>query len=197
LIAVSGKKHILPFTTVNYGEPWVVRLESVDVAGTPERLAILLYIAGQLMALGFYASEIRSGSPSTKRLIVAGLDTWRAADVHLQPERGGALLDLAITTLNKEHNVEITERARQELERRGVDIIGRRLHLGDPPVGRLRRDRATQLVGQSKDSAGDSGKLGGSVSPNGESLWKETPSLGTARTHQQSDFLDRLEADDA
>lgn len=191
LVTTSGKKHILPFTTVNRGAPWAARLETVDVHGTPERLATVLYVAGQLMALGLYGSEILSGNPNTARLVKAGIPAWEAAEKHLGQERGGPMLELAIIALNKEHHDETTERARQELDRRGVNVVGGGLHLGGPPVGRPGCDRAAPVVGKSQDCTGDISQYGGILVPNGEHLRKETAGGNDVGQYQQGSLFDR------
>ena len=96
-VAKSGKIHVLPFAPVNGGGPaWSVRFERVTVRSSGPAFAAVVGAVAELLAAGYYKSEIASGEPHPSRLAKLGLATWRAADHHLRPLRGSPLLELAL-----------------------------------------------------------------------------------------------------
>jgi hypothetical protein len=113
-VADSGQKHVLPFTRLNHGARWQIRLEDEHIHGTPRAFGTLLHACAVLYAAGFSRDDIANGKPKPYKLLIAGPQFWKTHDTYLNPYRGGGLLRLAIFLLRKD----------------GIkDVIKRTLHL--------------------------------------------------------------------
>jgi hypothetical protein len=107
-VAESGQKHALPWTPVNHGGGrWRVRMDALDVHGTPEVFRTVLGHAAALRAAGFTAAEIEALDPGGK-LRAATLPAWREHAVPLSPWQRSPLLHLACFIPNKEHSEHYT-----------------------------------------------------------------------------------------
>lgn len=102
-VAESGQKHSLPWTPVNHGaRGWRVRMDALDVHGTPADFAAVLGHVAALRKAGFPASAIEAVDPGG-RLTAQNLPAWREHAGPLSPWQRSPLLHLAAFIPNKEH----------------------------------------------------------------------------------------------
>jgi hypothetical protein len=101
-IAESGQKHILPWSNVNIGETWTVRMDSIDVAGTSDKLACILFHVASLRLLGLRRDDVVSGRPPAISVAKAGVKEARRHLKALAPYSGSGVLSLAVFLTTKE-----------------------------------------------------------------------------------------------
>lgn len=110
-VAVSGQKHLLPYTPVNYGGgAWLVRYESATVRCTPTLFARLVGAAADLRRTGHHPDRIRGGDPSIPALTGDGLTAWRRHAALIRPHAGSQILDLALYLTTKETLDDLADR---------------------------------------------------------------------------------------
>lgn len=97
VIANSGQKHIIFRAPVSFGaSPSVIQFEEQQIAYAPRELKQVLYVVEYLLALGFSKTEIERDDYLPPRVLKAGLATWQNLRAQVQPQRGSALLALAL-----------------------------------------------------------------------------------------------------
>jgi len=100
-VAISGQKHVLPYTTVNSGAGrWAVRMENTAVTSTPTEWAHVHAHADALRRMGVPAEDVHTGVPRYLKT-PAELASWREHNHHLTPWLGSPLLSLALWTITK------------------------------------------------------------------------------------------------
>lgn len=101
-IAVSGQKHLLPYTPVNRDPgSWRVRFENTTVSGTPDMWRRVHGTAVALRKLGVPPAHIGAGTPGPAIKTRDQLAAWRHLSAHIQPWTGSPLLTLALWTITK------------------------------------------------------------------------------------------------
>ncbi|MDU1580841.1 hypothetical protein [uncultured Cutibacterium sp.] len=100
-VAVSGQKHVLPYTPVNRGRRWTVRMEDTDVAATSDEWTTVHQAALDLRRMGVPADAVREGRPANIKT-TDDLRRWRDIDGQLTGWHRSPLLDLALWTITKE-----------------------------------------------------------------------------------------------
>lgn len=148
-VADSGQKHHLPYAHINHGDgPWTVRMDAVDVTGTPATFRLLLGHVLRLRAAKFSAAEIEAVTPT--RLTAETLPVWRAHAEPLTPWRTSPLLHLITFLPNKEHMDEY-------IDRYGAEPVSGAADRADVAAAGAARDAGR--LGQA--AAGDTAGLGG------------------------------------
>ena len=99
-VSLSGQKHVLPYTRVNHGRAWVVRIEDTQVAATSDEWATVHDAAMELRRMGIPAEAVREGRPVLIKT-ADQLATWRAVNQLLTGWHRSPLLDLALWTITK------------------------------------------------------------------------------------------------
>lgn len=95
-IAVSGQKHVLPYTVTNHGTgPWAVRVEDATARSTPPEFALILARVIRLRQVGIPETAILAGDPGTWVDRQERLDAWRAHGVPLTALANSPLLQMA------------------------------------------------------------------------------------------------------
>jgi hypothetical protein len=102
-VAESGQKHSLPWTSVNHGAGrWHVRMDALDVHGTPRDFSAILGHVTALREAGFPSAAIEAVDPGG-RLNAENLPAWREHAAALSPWRRSPPLRLACFIPSKEH----------------------------------------------------------------------------------------------
>jgi hypothetical protein len=111
-IAVSGQKHLLPYSPVNWpGAPECqVRYESVTIAYAPAVLHRLVGCVAQLRKAGHHSTTIRDAHPSVAALTSEGMAVWKRHAPHITRWARSPLLDLALHLVTKEHTDDLIDR---------------------------------------------------------------------------------------
>lgn len=95
-IAISGQKHVLPYTAVNHGAgPWAVQVEDAVATSTPDAFALTLAQVIALRQAGFPEQAIQAGHPGTWIDGPERLAAWTTWGVPLSTLAGSPLLQLA------------------------------------------------------------------------------------------------------
>jgi len=95
-IAVSGQKHVLPYTAVNHGSGrWAVQIEDVKAVSTPGEFALLLAHVIRLRQAGFPEAAIFTGNPGTWMDRPERLAAWRTHGEAVKPYADSPVLQLA------------------------------------------------------------------------------------------------------
>lgn len=97
VIAESGQKHILPWARVGW---WTFELAAVRPS--PDRLAQILAVIEPLYQAGISKAEIDTGRYDGRRILLVGLETWRAAEAQIKTWRGALALALALFLAQKD-----------------------------------------------------------------------------------------------
>lgn len=110
-VAVSGQKHLLPYTPVNHGGgPWLARFEAATVRCDPALFAGLVGAAADLRRTGHHPDRIREADPSIPALTGDGLTAWRRHAPLIRPHAGSQILDLALYLTTKETLDDLADR---------------------------------------------------------------------------------------
>jgi hypothetical protein len=148
-LADTGQIHTLPYTPMNHGDGWQIRLERDDIRSDARTFGLLLHDVASAYAAGFGTEAIATGEPHPTALLKAGVATWRRLDAPLQRWRGGALMRLALFFIRKDKGDELVR-----LTQPHADAAGRRRPLPAAPPGLPPRDGdAPSGIGSRPDSA--------------------------------------------
>jgi CRISPR type IV-associated protein Csf1 len=102
VVGESGQKHIIFRARVNAApEPCHVQFEETGIVTSPAELGALLGAVEQLYA-GFTKGEIETGQYEQHRILRFGFAAWRALEQQVVPQRGAALLRLALFLAQKD-----------------------------------------------------------------------------------------------
>lgn len=99
-IAVSGQKHVMPYTGLNQGCTGMIRMEASDIPYTKDAFTSAYYPALQLRRMGASADMIREGQPPRFDDIKQA-HAWKQLNNELTPWKGSPILDLALWTITK------------------------------------------------------------------------------------------------
>lgn len=134
-LADTGQIHTLPYTPMNRGDGWQIRLERDDIRSDSRTFGCALHAVASAYAAGFSTDAIATGEPHPTSLLRAGIAAWRRLDAPLQPIRGGALMRLALFFIRKDKGDELVR-----LTQPHADAAGRRRPLPAAPHGLPPRD---------------------------------------------------------
>lgn len=99
-IAVSGQKHVMPYTGLNCGPEGMIRMETADIPYTAGGFSEVFRTALRLRRMGCSADMIQAGQPphleNTRQA-----HEWRKLDQRVVPWKGSPILDLALWTITK------------------------------------------------------------------------------------------------
>lgn len=110
-IAISGQKHVLPYTTINHGVgPWAVQVEDSTATSTPAGFATVLARVCRLRGAGFPEAAILAGDPGTWITTTERLDVWRTHGEPLATMADSPTLRLACLIPTKGTLDELTAR---------------------------------------------------------------------------------------
>lgn len=110
-IAISGQKHVLPYTTINHGAgSWAVQVEDSTATSTPARFATILARVCRLRGAGFPEAAILAGDPGTWITTAERLDVWRTHGEPLACMADSPTLRLACLIPTKGTLDELTDR---------------------------------------------------------------------------------------
>lgn len=103
-IAVSGQKHILPYTPVNRpsADRIMVRFEATNITTTPQEMSQLIGAVAALRLAGHGVSSIHTATPTVPALTREGLAAWKKYGPRIGPHAGSPILGLAIHLTTKE-----------------------------------------------------------------------------------------------
>ena len=103
-IAVSGQKHLIPYTTTNTGTgPWTIRYETTNITATPTHYRHILDTVTALRRAGHRDTDIKTGRPTHTAIKTrTDLDTWHTHAQTLAPYQTAPITDLALWTLTKD-----------------------------------------------------------------------------------------------
>lgn len=101
-VALSGQKHVLPYTPINQPGTgsWTVRVEDHYVTATPDQWRHVHATALALRRLGVPADDVATGTPRYLKTR-ADLDRWSALNAALDGWHSSPLLNLALWTITK------------------------------------------------------------------------------------------------
>jgi hypothetical protein len=98
IIAVSGQKHLFYRAVPGW---WQV--EEIPMRAQPTELDLLLRAIIPMLDV-FSKAEILSGRYDQRRIMMFGLPRWRMCEHAIAPQRGSALLDLAVFLAQKDED---------------------------------------------------------------------------------------------
>jgi hypothetical protein len=103
-VAVSGQKHLLPYTPVNTpsADTILVRFEACTVETTPGEIAALIGAVASLRVAGHGPGSIHAVTPAVPALTRDGLTAWRRHSPTIAPHANSPLLGLALHLTTKE-----------------------------------------------------------------------------------------------
>lgn len=99
-IAVSGQKHVMPYTGLNQGQEGMIRMETSDIPYTAKGFTEIFYTALNLRRMGCNADMIQAGQPPHLENTSQAYD-WQKLDQRVNPWKGSPILDLALWTITK------------------------------------------------------------------------------------------------
>lgn len=111
-VAVSGQKHLLPYTPVNHPGSGriIVRFEACDVETTPVEVAALIGACAALRLAGHSPDSIHAGTPSVPALTRDGLAAWRRHAPTITRHANSPLLGLSLHLTTKETISDLADR---------------------------------------------------------------------------------------
>lgn len=103
-IAVSGQKHLLPYTPVNYpgAARVLVRFESAVVEAEAALVGRLVGACAALRLAGHGPDAIHAATPTVPALTREGLAAWRRRSPAIAPHANSPLLGMALHLTTKE-----------------------------------------------------------------------------------------------
>lgn len=99
-IAVSGQKHVMPYTGLNTGPTGMIRMETSDIPYRKETFTIVYQTALQLRRAGAGPDMIQDGQPP-RFDDMSQARRWQRLDHGITPYKGSPILDLALWTITK------------------------------------------------------------------------------------------------
>ncbi|AKV55523.1 hypothetical protein BACT_1087 [Bifidobacterium actinocoloniiforme DSM 22766] len=99
-IAVSGQKHVMPYTGLNHGPTGMIRMETADVPYTQEAFSAAYRPALELRRMGASAEMVQAGQPPR----FEGMEqakAWKRLNSDINPWKGSPILDLALWAITK------------------------------------------------------------------------------------------------